>query len=149
MRGLGGHAGLARYAAIAAAAVVLGYAGTALGTSWTVALNTGSSAQGQSPAAPPAPATPTATCATGATVKVTWTAVTGAKTYSVYRGTTTTGPWTLLGSVTSPTVTYTTTTLAAGSYYFAVTMTSNDANWPASTQSTASAKRTITGGACA
>lgn len=142
-------AATARYAAIAAAAVMLGYAGTAVGTSWTVALSTGSSAQGQSPAAPPAPARPTATCATGATVTVTWTAVTGAKSYSVYRGATTSGPWTLLGSVTAPTVTHTSGRLAAGTYYFAVTMTSHDTNWPASTHSNASAARTITGSTCA
>ncbi len=138
-----------RYLAIGVAAVVVGYGGTALATSWTVSLNTGSSAQGQAPATPPPPATPTATCATGATVKVTWTAVTGAKTYTAYRGPSTTGPWTSIGTATAPTVTVTSGTLTAGTYYFAVTMTTNDAAWPTSVQSTASGSRTITGSTCA
>ena len=138
-----------RYLAIGVAAVAVGYGGTAVATSWTVALNTGSSAQGHAPATPPPPATPTATCATGATVKVTWTAVTGAKTYTAYRGPTTTGPWTSIGTATAPTVTVTSTTLAAGTYYFAVTMTTNDAAWPTSVQSTARGARIITGSTCA
>jgi hypothetical protein len=139
-----------RYLAIGVAAVVIGYGGTALATSWTVALNTGSSAQGQSPATPPAPSpAPTATCAVGATVKVTWTAVTGAKTYTAYRGPSTTGPWTSIGTATAPTVTVTSGTLASGTYYFAVTMTTNDAAWPTSAQSAASGSRTISGLTCA
>jgi hypothetical protein len=140
----------ARYVAIGVAAIAIGYGGTAVATSWTVALNTGSSAQGQSPATPPPPTpAPVATCGAGATVKVTWTAVTGAKTYTAYRGPSAAGPWTSIGTATAPTVTVTSGTLTAGTYYFAVTMTTNDAAWPASAQSAASGTRTITGSTCA
>ena len=139
-----------RIAVVAALAIAGGVAGTAVATAWTVSLNAGSAAQGQSPAAPPAPATPTSACSTGTKVTVSWTAVTGAKSYSVYKATSTSGPWTLLGSVTAPTVTYTSAAITpAGTYYFAVTMTTNDTNWPASTQSAASAARTITATSCA
>lgn len=139
-----------RIAALAGMAVAVGYAATAAATAWTVSLNTGSSAQGQSRAAPPAPPTPTSACSTGTKVTVTWTAVTGAKNYSVYKGHSTRGPWTLLGSVTAPTVTYTSAALTpAGTYYFAVRMTSDDSHWPASTHSTASAQRTVTSTTCA
>jgi hypothetical protein len=81
---------------------------------------------------------------------VTWTAETGAQTYTVYDSTTSaTGPWTSIGTATAPTVTFTSASLTAGGYYFAVTTTLSDAAWGASTQSTASAKRTIGSASCA
>jgi hypothetical protein len=136
-----------RLIAVAAVGLALGCAGAALGA-WTVALNAGSTAEGQSPAKPPAPATPTAACSTGTKVTVSWTALTGAKNYTVYDGPSATGPWTSLSTVT--TTSFTTASLTpAGTYYFAVVMTTNDANWPSSAQSTASAPRTITATTCA
>jgi hypothetical protein len=137
-----------RVIVIGVVAAIAGFAGTAIATSWTVTLNAGSSSEGQSPAKPPAPATPTAACSTGTKVTVSWTALTGAKNYTVYDGPSTSGPWTSLGTVT--TTSFTTASLTpAGTYYFAVTMTTNDANWLSSTQSTASTPRTITTTTCA
>ena len=141
-----------RIAALAIAASVLGGASIAVATAWTVSLAAGSKAQAQTPSATPVPTGVTATCVSGVQTKVTvtWTAETGAQTYTVYDSTTSaTGPWTSIGTATAPTVTFTSGSLTAGGYYFAVTTTLSDAAWGASTQSTASANRTIGSASCA
>jgi fibronectin type 3 domain-containing protein len=69
--------------------------------------------------AKPLPSTPTgftATAASYSSTKLSWTAVTGANGYSVYRATTLTGAYSLLATVT--TNTYTKTALATGSTYY-------------------------------
>jgi hypothetical protein len=139
--------------ALTVTVALIGAVGIAVATAWTVSVAAGSKAQAQAPSATPVPTGVTATCvsSTQTTVTVTWTAETGAQTYTVYDSTTSaTGPWTSLGPVTAPTVTYTSGSLTpAGGYYFAVTTTLSDAAWGASTQSTASAKRTIGAASCA
>jgi hypothetical protein len=136
---------------LAIAVTLLGAAGIAAATAWTVSLAAGSKAQAQTPTATPAPTGVTATCATGTKVTVSWTAETGAASYTVYDSTTSaTGPWTSLGTGTSPFTTASLTGTSGGTgYWFAVTTTLTDAAWGASTQSTASAKRTITTTTCA
>jgi hypothetical protein len=109
---------------IAAIAVALfGCTSIAVATAWVVGLNTGSKGQGHSQTQPPAPSgTPTATCVSTSTqtVKVAWTAVTHATTYTIYDSTTgSSGTYNSLatGVATNP---YTTASLAAGTYYFKV-----------------------------
>lgn len=145
-----------RRATALAVVIALLAVGTAVGaTLWTVSLGTGSKGQAQTPSATPVPTGVTATCFSGTAdrVTVTWTAETGAKTYTVYYSTASTGPWNAApsGSITAPTVTYTSGSGAIpnGSYYFAVTTQLTDTSWAASTQSAASAKRTLGTNSCA
>ncbi len=136
--------------ALAIVVALIGTVGIAAATAWTVSLAAGSNAQAQTPAATPVPTGVTSACATGTKVTVTWTAETGAASYTVYDSTSSaTGPWTSLGTGTSPYTTASLTGTAGGtSYWFAVTTTLTDSGWGASTQSTASAKRTITTSTC-
>ena len=108
---------------VAVAVALLGFTGIAVATTWVVSLNSGSKGQGHSQAQPPAPSgTPTAVCvsSTTQTVRITWTAVTHATTYTVYDSTTgSSGTYNTLatGVTTNP---YTTVSLGAGTYYFKV-----------------------------
>jgi hypothetical protein len=107
---------------IAVAVTLLGFTGIAVATSWVVGFS-GGKGHGQSQSQPPAPTgTPTAVCvsSTTQTVKITWTAVTHATSYTIYDSTTGSGGTynTLAtGITTNP---YTTASLAAGTYYFKV-----------------------------
>lgn len=88
-----------------------------------VSLKSGSKGQGHSQTQPPAPTgTPTAVCVSSSTptVRITWTAVTHATTYTVYDSTTgSSGTYNSLatGVTTNP---YTTASLGAGTYYVKV-----------------------------
>jgi hypothetical protein len=62
---------------------------------------------------------PTCTCTPY--VELAWTAASGATSYNVYRGTVSGGPYTLLGSVTAPTLTYKDASVVSGTAYFYVT----------------------------
>jgi len=138
---------------LAIAVTLIGAVAIAAATSWTISLAAGSKAQALTPAVTPPPTGVTATCVSSSAdqVTVTWTAETGAKTYTVYYSTTGTSPWTSAGSVTAPTATWTSAASAIpnGSYYFAVTTTLTDTNWAASAQSSISAKRTLGTSSCA
>ncbi len=107
---------------VALTAALIGFCAVAVATTWTITLHTGSSGEAHTQTVPSAPASPTATCVSGTqTVKVAWTAVTHAVSYTMYESTTGSGgTYTSLatGVTTNP---YTTATLAAGTYYFKVT----------------------------
>lgn len=51
-------------------------------------------------------------------ISLTWSSVPGAAGYDIYRSTSSIGPFTSLGSTTAPTVTYTDSTVVAGTGYF-------------------------------
>lgn len=119
--------------------------GTAVASAWLVRLNTGSSGQSRTQAAPAAPASVTAACNTSPShsVKLTWPTVAHATTYSVEQSTSAaTGPYTVAATVT--TATWTSASLAAGSYWYEVSSVIGS-HW-SGPYSTASTKRTISSG---
>jgi hypothetical protein len=76
----------------ALAAALVGLCGVAAATAWVVTLHVGSKGEAHSQAAPSAPTSPTATCvASTQTVKVAWTAVAHAASYTIYKSTTGSG----------------------------------------------------------
>jgi hypothetical protein len=114
-------------------------------TNWTVTLHTASSAEAHSQTVPSAPTGATATCnapTTAKTIKVSWTAVTHATTYTVYDSTTS-----ATGTYSSIATGVTTTSWTSGSlntntnYWFEVTV-SIGSNWT-SAKSSATAESTI------
>lgn len=121
---------------------------SALAAGWTIALHSGSTSEARSSTAPAAPTGVTSACVSGTstTVKVTWSAVTHASTYTVSESTTSA---TSGYSVVAPglaTASWTSAALASGSYWFEVTATVGS-SW-ISASSSATAKRTISGGRC-
>src|ERR1700758_5382834 len=116
-----GRARLA-YATLAALTVLCALSVPAQASAWIVTLHTGSAAEGHSNLLPSAPGSPGAACtsATAATIKVTWSSVTHASTYSVYQATSAaTGPYSLAASGVT-TTTWTSGSLATGNYWFEV-----------------------------
>jgi hypothetical protein len=116
---------------------------------WAVKVATVNAGEAKAQALPTAP-TVTATCSTPAsarTVVVTWAAITHATTYGVYQSTTSaTGTYTLVATVTAPTVSWTSGVLAAGHYWHEV-LANIGTNW-AGAKSAASAERTTTSTTC-
>ncbi|MHB8962094.1 MAG: InlB B-repeat-containing protein [Saccharofermentanales bacterium] len=55
---------------------------------------------------------------TGTSLKITWTAAAGVTGYEVYRSTSSTGSYTLAGTVTAPAISFTNTGLTAGTTYY-------------------------------
>jgi hypothetical protein len=109
-------------ALIAATAVLAGSCGAAAAASWSVALSSSSSGQGLSQAAPSAPSAPTAVCVSGSaqTVRVGWTGVAHAASYTVYASTDgATGTYSALASGVTANP-YTTSSLTPGTYTFEV-----------------------------
>jgi hypothetical protein len=117
-------------------------------TPWVVGLTGTRTGEAQAAAAPPAPTGVVAACisSSGATIKVTWTAVTHASSYTIWQSTTsaTSGFSVVATGVTS--TSWTSGTLAKTSYWFQVSAFIGS-NWT-SANSTASAKRTITNSGC-
>ncbi len=113
-------------------------------TAWLVRLAVGSSGQAKAQAIPAAPAGLTASCpapTTSKTVKLVWTAVTHATSYTVYQSTTSaTAGFTSVATGVA-TATWTSGTLAAAIYWYKVTVTMGS-NW-VSAQSTATSQATI------
>ncbi|HEX4163557.1 MAG TPA: hypothetical protein VHZ05_13725 [Acidimicrobiales bacterium] len=114
-------------------------------TNWTVTLRTASSAESHSQTVPSAPTGVSAACnapTTAKTIKVSWTAVTHATTYTVYDSTTSaTGTYTAIATGVAAT-SWTSGTLNSGTnYWFEVTV-SVGSNWT-STKSSASTESTI------
>ena len=114
-------------------------------TSWTVTLQAASSGEGHSQTVPSAPTGVTAACAaptTAKTIKVSWTAVTHATTYTVWDSTTSaTGTYTSIATGVT-TTSWTSGALTAGTnYWFEVTV-SVGSNWT-SVKSSASGESTI------
>jgi cellulose 1,4-beta-cellobiosidase len=114
-------------------------------TNWLVTLHVSSSGEGHAQTVPAAPTGVTAACAaptTAKTIKVSWTAVSHATTYTVYDSTTSaTGTYTSIATGVA-TTSWTSGTLTAGTnYWFEVTV-SVGSNWT-SAKSSASTESTI------
>lgn len=125
-------------------------AAPAWASNWVVPLYSGSSGEGHSNALPTAPGSPAAACvsSTGKTIKVTWSAVALAATYTVYDTTTSaTGTYTSVATGVT-TTSWTSGTLATGNYWYEVTAYQGT-NWQ-SPKSSATAETTIssTGTTC-
>jgi hypothetical protein len=131
---------------VVAAVICLGTVSTALAAgNWVVHLAASSKGEAHAQTLPSAPTGVSAACAaptTSETIKVSWTAVTHATTYSVYDSTTTaTGTYTLVASGVA-TTSWTSGTLVAGTHYwFEVTVTVGT-NWTSS-KSAATVQSTI------
>jgi hypothetical protein len=138
----------------AAAAVVLAsllavspaMSGMASATQWTAKLAAGSHGEATAQGLPAAPAGPAAACVSlfGTTVKVTWSAVPLATTYDVYQSTTSAGSGYVLVASGVLGTSWTTGSLASGSYWYEVAGVIGS-HW-VGTISAATAKRTITAG---
>lgn len=119
-------------------------------TAWTLSVLAGSKGQAHSQVLPTAPAGPTAACtspASNKTVKVSWTAVTHATSYTVWVSTTSaTGTYTSAASGVVAT-SWTSGTLATGNYWYEVSAAIGS-NW-ASAKSSATSQRTISSSGCA
>ena len=117
-------------------------------TAWTVGLAANSQGETQAGGAPTAPSGVSSTCtsALATTVTVTWNAVANATSYSVYDSTTSASSgYSLYASGVSGT-SFTTGSLAAGTYWFEVVALTGT-NW-ASPNSAATAARIITVATC-
>jgi hypothetical protein len=128
--------------------VLLAIAGTAWAANWVVALKTGSSGESHAQGATAAPTGLAAACtsSTTMTVKVTWTAVAKATSYTIYDATTSaTGTYTSVASGVTA-ANYTTGSLAANNYWFEVTAYTGT-NW-VSVKSAASAESTTSSSGC-
>jgi hypothetical protein len=132
--------------ALASAAVLWWSMAVACGASnWVTALSSGSKGESQAKTLPSAPGSVAASCAaptTAKTIKVTWSAVTLATSYSIYDATSSAnGSYSLMASGVTGT-SWTSSTLTSGTnYWFKVTAVIGS-NW-ASAQSTASGESTI------
>ena len=132
--------------ALAGAALLLGFdPAVDAATNWVVHLATGSSGESQSRAVPAAPTGVAAACAaptTSKTIRVTWSAVTHATTYSVYDATTSaSGTYTLAASGVA-TTSWTSGTLTVGTNYWYEVTALIGTNW-VSVKSSASGESTI------
>jgi hypothetical protein len=114
-------------------------------TNWMVTLHTASSAESHSQTVPSAPTGVTAACnapTSTKTIKVSWTAVAHATTYTVYDSTTSaTGTYTSVATGVA-TTSWTSGTLTAGTHYWFEVTVSVGSNWT-STKSAATAESTI------
>jgi hypothetical protein len=138
----------ARVIASLTCAMLFSGVSSAAASNWTIPLHTAPTAQARAQGAPTTPTAVSAACVSSTLkqVKLTWTAVTHASSYTIYQSTTTaTGTYTAVatGVTTSP---WTSTTLASGNYWYKVAA-SIGTNWT-SVQSSATAERTITTGGC-
>jgi len=114
-------------------------------SNWVVHVAAGSKGESQASVLPVAPTGVTASCAaptTSKTIKVTWSAVTHATTYSVYDSTTTAGgTYSLVASGVSGT-SWTSGALTSGTNYWFEVVTIVGSNW-AGPKSAASVESTI------
>ena len=127
----------------ASAVLMFGSAHVALASNWSNPLGAGSKGQAQAQELPSAPTGLTASCPAPSTaaIKLVWSAVTPATTYTVYQSTTSasSGFASVKTGLTTPT--WTTDTLAAATYWYKVTVNIGS-NW-ASSQSTVTSQVTI------
>jgi cellulose 1,4-beta-cellobiosidase len=114
-------------------------------TNWVAHLAAGSKGAGHAQALPSAPTSPAASCnapTTSKTIKVTWSAVTHATTYSVYDSTTTAGgTYSLIASGVA-TASWTSGTLTSGTHYWFEVVANIGNNW-SSVKSAATGSTTI------
>ena len=128
--------------------MLLGTAETAWATNWKPTLKTGSAAEAEARAAPAAPSGTTAACtsSTAKTVKVSWTAVPLANTYTVYEATASaTGTYTSVATGVT-TTSWTSGTISAANYWFEV-VAYVGTNW-LGTKSPATGESTISSSGC-
>lgn len=125
-------------------AAVLAPCPTAWASTWAVPLHTASSGEAQAGPALPAPGSPAAACTSpsGKTIKVTWSAVPHATSYTVYESTTSSSSGYSVAASGVATTSWTTGTLANGHYWFEVAALAGT-NW-VSSKSAATARTTIT-----
>jgi hypothetical protein len=127
------------------AALVAASSGNA---AWVIQVAAGSKGEAKAAAAPAVPTGVSAVCTspTARTVKVTWTAVVRASTYTIWRSSTsaTTGFTAVATGVTG--TTWTSGTLTAASYWFQVSAVTGT-NWSGS-NSSSTATRVITAATC-
>jgi len=114
-------------------------------TNWLVHLASASKGEAAAQTLPAAPASPAASCSSPLstmTIKVTWSAVTHATTYSVYDSTTSaTGTYSLVASGVA-TTSWTSGTLTSGTNYWFKVVAVVGSNW-SSSKSSATAESTI------
>jgi endoglucanase len=126
----------------------LAWQGPVWATTWVVQLAAGSAAEAHSAGAPAAPTGVAAACVspTNDKVTVTWSAVTGASTYSVYQSTTAAGgPYSQVASGIA-TLSWASGGLSTGNYWFEVTALQGS-NWvSALSAATAESTTKSTGG---
>jgi cellulose 1,4-beta-cellobiosidase len=133
---------------VVATGILLGMTGTAWATNWVPTLHASSAGQAQARGVPAAPTGATAACTSSSakTVKVSWTAVTRATSYTMY-DTTTSASGTYTSAATGVTTTsWTSGTLSAANYWFEVAAYAGT-NW-IGTKSTATAESTISSSGC-
>ena len=96
--------------------------GVASATAWTDALASGSKAQAQAQVLPSAPGGVSAACtsSSGKTIKVTWSAVAHATSYSVYKSTTSSSSGFSVTASGVSTTSWTSATLSNATYWFQV-----------------------------
>ncbi len=121
-------------------------AASALAAGWTIALRSGSTGEARSSSLPAAPTGVSSACGTGKTVKVSWTAVTHASTYTVYQSTTSASSGYSAAATGVTGTSWTSGTLSAATYWFEVSATVGT-KW-ASPNSTATASRVISSSSC-
>jgi hypothetical protein len=135
-------------AGVVAAGMLLGMTATAWATNWVVTLHTASAGEARAQGLLTAPSGPAAACTSSSakTVKVSWTAVTKATSYTVYDTTTSaTGTYTSVATGVT-TTSWTSATLSAANYWFEVAA-SMGTNW-IGTKSVATAESTISSSGC-
>lgn len=138
----------ARRLLLVAASTLLAATGVA-SASWPIGLAGSSAAEASAGAAPATPAGVTSACTspTATTVKVSWSPVANATSYTIRQSTTsaTSGYTTVATGITG--ATWTSASLATGTYWFEVSAAIGD-NW-LSASSSAAGQRTILVAACA
>jgi hypothetical protein len=113
---------------------------------WAVAVAPASHAQAAAQAPPAAPTGQTAACGTGKTIRIGWSAVAHASSYTISDSTTSaTGAYATIASGIA-TTSWTSSTLSAGNYWFKV-VAYVGANWQGAA-SAATAESTITASGC-
>jgi hypothetical protein len=135
-------------AGVVAAGLLLGLSGTAWATNWQPALHASSSGQSEAQGVPAAPSGASAACTSPSakTIKVSWSAVSRATTYTVYDATTSaSGTYTSVATGVT-TTSWTSGTLSSSNYWFEVAAYSGT-HWVGS-NSAATAESTISGSGC-
>ncbi len=146
--GRAGHTlgGLLAVLVVGTALSIVSVTGTAFAaTNWLVHVATVNKGESRAQTLPSAPSSPAASCAaatTAQTIKVTWSAVTHATTYSVYDATTSaTGAYSLASSGVA-TTSWTSGTLTSGTNYWFEVVAEVGSKW-SSVKSAATAESTI------
>jgi len=131
--------------------LLVGATGTAWASKWVVGLASGSKGEAKTQAAPAAPTGVVTACtsASGKTIKVTWSAVTHAASYSIYESTSTTstpGSFNLVASNATGT-SWTSATLSSSNNYWFEVAAAIGTNWLGA-KSSSTSESTISSSGC-